>query len=555
MLRDGQFLYGVELVSTRGTMAEESALRVRRFAQDLVDCPWVDWVSITDNAGGNPMMGPMALGKPSIYAGKEVVIHLSCKDFNRNGLEREAWQLASEGFHNILALTGDYPVAGHEGQAKPVFDIDSVALLSMLREMNNGLGVRKNCGENPSRQLGKTQFFLGAVVTNFKLHENEVVPQYLKLEKKIANGARFIINQIGFDSRKIHELLLYLRRRELAHVPLIGNVYLLNHRVVEFFHQQKIPGVVISAELAALCRRRAQSPDRGRAFFLELAAKQSAVYRGLGYRGVYFGGVHCLGDLELISEIEKTFAMDDWKQFAKEIRFSRPGEFFLLAEDPATGLADPLRLNPEYEQSLRDRRPSRHVTVNYRLSKWMHDRLFTPGRGLHNVGVKIFQNASDTTQGPKLLRMIEHASKAAMFGCKDCGDCSLPEIGYLCPESACAKNQRNGPCGGTRDGKCEVDDFDCIWSRAYDRSKYEGTEQELLAHAPVIQDQGLRGTSSWANTYLQRDHLARPRANGGNPPEPKQPSPNQPENPRLRKEAAQRQKAKLDEEAQVCLKD
>ena len=59
----------------------------------------------------------MALGKPILYAGKEVLIHLSCKDFNRNGLESEAWQLSSEGFHNILALSGDYPATGYHGRA------------------------------------------------------------------------------------------------------------------------------------------------------------------------------------------------------------------------------------------------------------------------------------------------------------------------------------------------------------------------------------------------------------------------------------------------------
>ncbi len=82
----------------------------------------------------------------------------------------------------------------------------------------------------------------------------------------------------------------------------------------------------------------------------------------------------------------------------------------------------------------------------------------------------------------------------------------MAELAYLCPMSQCPKNQRNGPCGGTRDGLCEVDHFECIWSRAYDRLKYEGREMEMLAHAPVIQDQGLRDTSSWANTWLGRDH-------------------------------------------------
>ncbi|MEI6283312.1 MAG: methylenetetrahydrofolate reductase C-terminal domain-containing protein, partial [Alphaproteobacteria bacterium] len=68
-----------------------------------------------------------------------------------------------------------------------------------------------------------------------------------------------------------------------------------------------------------------------------------------------------------------------------------------------------------------------------------------------------------------------------------------------------------GPCGGTRDGRCEVDGFgDCIWLRAYERLKSDHAADQLLAHTPVVQDQSLRGTSSWANNWLARDHLTRP---------------------------------------------
>src|SRR5262249_52528101 len=52
----------------------------------------------------------------------------------------------------------------------------------------------------------------------------------------------------------------------------------------------------------------------------------------------------------------------------------------------------------------------------------------------------------------------------------------------------------------------EVHDFECIWSRAYDRLKFQGREQSLLDHAPVIQDESLRGTSSWSNALLGKDH-------------------------------------------------
>ena len=50
----GRFPLGVELVSTRGTMTQQQTFKTRAFAEDLTHSPRVDWVSITDNAGGNP---------------------------------------------------------------------------------------------------------------------------------------------------------------------------------------------------------------------------------------------------------------------------------------------------------------------------------------------------------------------------------------------------------------------------------------------------------------------------------------------------------------------
>jgi methylenetetrahydrofolate reductase (NADPH) len=497
-----RFLVATELVSVRGSMTEESAIRARDFANQLIASPAIDWISITDNAGGNPQLAPLALGRPILYAGKEVVIHLTCKDLNRNGLESEAWMLNSEGFHNILAMTGDYPVAGLDGLAKPVFDLDSIGLISLLSKMNRGLA--SDSGRSTARPLEKTQFCIGAVATNFKLREGEVIPQYLKLEKKVECGARFIINQIGFDSRKISELRAYMDLHGLRGTPLIGNVYLLSARVAELFHAGKIPGVVVTPALLELCRQHSGSPDGGKAFFLEFAAKQIAIYRGLGFRGVYLGGVHSFPAIERILSIERSFAPNDWKQFAREIQFSRPGEFFFYEKDDATGVADPARETPRPETR------SNHIGLVYQISKWSHETMFTPGTAFANWGANVCAHAKDPLQGPAPLRALEHLSKAALFRCQDCGDCSLPEIAYLCPESQCAKNQRNGPCGGTREGRCEVDGYgDCIWLRAYERLKHDHREQRLLDHAPVVQNQGLRGTSAWANLWLGRDHTAR----------------------------------------------
>jgi len=265
--------------------------------------------------------------------------------------------------------------------------------------------------------------------------------------------------------------------------------------------------VVVTRGLLELCERHAASPDLGRAFFEEFAAKQIAIFRGLGFRGAYLGGVHDFATCENILRLARSFAPDDWKQFAREIRFARPGEYFYYGEDAATGLAD-----PAVRAAAGGRRPP-HPGLSYRLAQWTHDRMFTPGHTLHRLGARACAAAANPAQGPKPLRLLEHLTKAALFACRDCGDCSLPETAFLCPESQCAKNQRNGPCGGTRDGHCEVDGFgECIWLRAYDRLKHDGREAELLAHAPVVQNQGLRGTSSWANSWLRRDHTAKPAA-------------------------------------------
>ena len=67
-----------------------------------------------------------------------------------------------------------------------MFDIDSVGLLQLLSDMNAGVEETRA----PDGRLLATHFYLGCVVTNHKLHEREVMPQYFKLEKKVRAGAR-----------------------------------------------------------------------------------------------------------------------------------------------------------------------------------------------------------------------------------------------------------------------------------------------------------------------------------------------------------------------------
>ena len=64
--------------------------------------------------------------------------------------------------------------------------------------------------------------------------------------------------------------------------------------------------------------------------------------------------------------------------------------------------------------------------------------------------------------------------------CLGCGNCRLGEFGAICPITRCAKRLLNGPCGGSRDGKCEVHaDRDCAWQLIYDRCKAIGALAKL----------------------------------------------------------------------------
>lgn len=69
--------------------------------------------------------------------------------------------------------------------------------------------------------------------------------------------------------------------------------------------------------------------------------------------------------------------------------------------------------------------------------------------------------------------------------CAGCGACRLGEFAGICPITRCAKRLFNGPCGGSREGKCEVDpDLECGWQLIYDRAVALGIVDQLESIAP-----------------------------------------------------------------------
>ena len=255
-------------------------------------------VSVTDNPGGNPSLSPDVLGHDIFQVGMDVILHFASRDLNRVGMESRAMQLAMMGMKNILAVTGDYTGKGFGGQGAPVFDLESVSSLMLLRHL--------------SRQIMESGdpdgFFTGCAVSPFKRTEAECFAQYAKLSRKIAAGAKFIITQLGYDARKFAEVITILRQKGWQ-LPIMDLSYVLTPKAAKVMNMGLVPGAVVSDKLLAEIRSEWETPEQGRRLAIERTAKLGAILKGLGYRGMHIGGVHRSFDtvgkiLDLMQEIE-----------------------------------------------------------------------------------------------------------------------------------------------------------------------------------------------------------------------------------------------------------
>lgn len=98
-----------------------------------------------------------------------------------------------------------------------------------------------------------------------------------------------------------------------------------------------------------------------------------------------------------------------------------------------------------------------------------------------------------------LLKPLERGAKQLMFDCQMCGQCVLSSTGLACPMN-CAKQMRNGPCGGVRaNGHCEVKpEMRCVWIEATDGAKHiAGAAGNIPAPLLPPLDHTRQGKSSW----------------------------------------------------------
>jgi methylenetetrahydrofolate reductase (NADPH) len=476
-----RFVSTMELVPGREP-AGRSVDIIKGMATDAFADGRISAVSITDNPGGNPSLSPDVIGYEIFKVGMDVIVHFTCRDANRVGMESRALQLAMMGMKNILALTGDYTGKGFAGQGAPVFDLDSVTLLVMIGMLNERL-----------QQAGDPDlFFAGCAVSPFKSRRGEAFAQYAKLCRKVAAGARFVITQLGYDAGRFHDLLLIQSRMEIP-VPLLGTVYYLTPGAARVMNSGKVPGAVVPDELLHHVSDEWKNKENGRTMAIERAARLGAVLKGMGYRGIHIAGVH--RSFELVGQILDRMAaiQERWRDFLPDFNYSS-AEFDRSDRRP-------------FEAGSRPARLSMRSKMHFRLHEKVHNYFFREDSPLASGLRSIAARLDCCKIGRLLVHLLEDPAKILLLDCQRCGDCAVQHLGFLCPESQCPKHIRNGACGGSRDGRCEVfPERDCAWLRAYRRFAFARALPEMAAGCVPPRMWELNATSSWLNFHLQRDH-------------------------------------------------
>lgn len=512
-LAAGRFCYVVELVASR-LRREAQLLAV---ASGLARLPEVVAGSVTSYAGGALGHDPVRVATAARARGLTPNVHLTCVSQDRAGLRKTLEDLAALGLVNVFALTGDWPKAQVHGPGEPaapaVFDLDSVQLVRLIADL---------------RQAG-TPFHVSVAVSPFKYVESDLLWQYLKLEKKVAGGADLAITQVGWDARKFAELRRWVAERGLG-IPLLGNVYVLGRRAAEKMAGGEPPGCWVSPALLETVRRESQAPDGGLRARLERAARTVAVLRGLGYAGAYLGGTHEPEHIAWIIRRAEALA-PRWRDLAPGLDWAPAGGFYLYGdwapwtEDEAPGSSARAEkpggvdsaASPTAGASPRSPvtaampvGPAGSGTPSARR-EWLPRVLDALGRRLpvtresrlRRMLRRLFAAIDRAPALAAAVERVELAIKRPLFGCQACGNCVLGHLEYVCPQT-CPKQMRNGPCGGSAFGRCEVVDRPCIWGRVYERARAAGRLDALLVYVPPP-DRALQGTSSWINYFLERD--------------------------------------------------
>lgn len=233
-LESGKFAITCEVGPLKGTDITE----VEEAAELLRDK--VDAANVTDQQSSVMRLGSLVVSHIILQKGLEPIYQMTCRDRNRIALQSDLLSAWVMGIKNVLALTGDLPALGDHPEAKAVYDLDSVTLLHAISRLNEGCDISGN------ELKGKPDFFPGAVVKVESDTEASMELQIIKMERKIAAGARFFQTQAVYDAEHFAK---FMKRVEKFKVPVLAGVIPLKSAGMAKFMNKNVSGVFVPDEL------------------------------------------------------------------------------------------------------------------------------------------------------------------------------------------------------------------------------------------------------------------------------------------------------------------
>jgi methylenetetrahydrofolate reductase (NADPH) len=229
-----------------------------------------DAVNVTDGAGARAHMAATVAAALLAQAGIEPILQLTCRDRNRIALQSELMGAAALGIRNLLLLRGDYPKAGDQPDAKPVFDLDTRALAETARMMRDE-------GRLPhgASVAGHPAFFLGAADMPI-----DPPPGWRPdaLAAKVEAGAQFVQTQFCMDAGVVRRYVARLAEAGLAgRVSILIGVNPLRSAKSAAWMRQHLFGTIIPDAMVARMEAAADPAAEGQRICVELIAELATI--------------------------------------------------------------------------------------------------------------------------------------------------------------------------------------------------------------------------------------------------------------------------------------
>ncbi len=253
-LAAGKQVTTVEITPPRGIDMALILQKAKRCAEAGIDA-----INIPDGPRASSRLSPLVTAiRIQEGAGIEAILHFCCRDRNLIGMQSDILGASAIGLRNLLIVTGDPPKLGEYPSATGVFDMDSIALTGVVRNLNRGVDIGGNAIEPPtSLAVG-----VGANPVAADL-EREIE----RFRQKVLAGAEFAVTQPVFDPDC---LFRFLEAIEGFRVPIVAGIWPFTSFKNAEFMANEVPGVVVPKLLLDRMSR-AKTKEHGRALGVEIA--------------------------------------------------------------------------------------------------------------------------------------------------------------------------------------------------------------------------------------------------------------------------------------------